>query len=64
MLRSDNGGEYTSGGFVDFYGEVGIKSEFTIPYNSQQNGVLERKNRTIISTARAMIHDQGLQMYL
>ena len=64
MLRSNNGGEYTSGGFIDLCGEAGIKREFTIPYNPQQNGVAERKNRTIVSAARAMIHDQGLQMYL
>lgn len=64
VLRSENGGEYTSGGFVDFCGGGGIKREFTVPYNLQQNGVVERKNRTIVSAARAMIHDQGLQMYL
>ena len=64
VLRSDNGGEYTSGGLVDFYGGVGIKRKVTVPYNLQQNGVAERKNRTIVSAATAMIHDQGLQMYL
>ena len=35
VLRSDNGGEYTSGGFVDFCGKAGIKREFTVPYNPQ-----------------------------
>lgn len=35
VLRSDNSGEYTSGGFVDFYGDAGIKREFTVPYNLQ-----------------------------
>ena len=64
VLRSDNGGEYISGGFVDFCGRARIKREFTVPYNPQQNGVAEWKNRTIVSAARAMIHDQGLQMYL
>ena len=33
VLHSDNGGEYTSGGFVDFCGEAGIKREFTVLYN-------------------------------
>ena len=33
VLQSNNGGEYTSGGFVDFCGEAGIKREFTVPYN-------------------------------
>ena len=57
VLQSDNGGEYTSGGFVDFYSEAGVKREFIVLYNPQQNGVAERKNRTIISAVKAMIHD-------
>jgi transposase InsO family protein len=39
ILRSDNGGEYTSKEFVNFYKYVGIKRELTTPYNPQQNGV-------------------------
>ena len=34
------------------------------PYNPQQNGVAERKNRTIMEAAREMIHDQDLRMHL
>jgi transposase InsO family protein len=48
VLRSDNGGEYTSKDFSNLCIEAGIKREFTVPYNPQQNGVAERKNRTII----------------
>ena len=33
VLRSDNGGEYTSPRFINFYGEAGIKREFKVPYN-------------------------------
>ena len=64
VLRSDNGGEYTSGGFIDFYSATGIKREFTVKYNPQQNGVEEQKNKTIISVVKAMIHDQGVSMFL
>jgi hypothetical protein len=63
MLRSDNG-EYTSRDFSDFCIEAGIKREYTIPYNPQQNGVAERKKRTIIEATKAMIHDQNLAMIL
>ena len=63
-MRSDNGGEYSNGGFSDFCAQEGIRREFTIPYNPQQNGVSERKNRTIVGVARAMIHDQGLPLFL
>lgn len=63
VIRLDNGGEYTSSSFNDFCKEVGIKREYTIPYNPQQNGVAERKNKTIIEATKAMIHDQGLPMF-
>ena len=35
LLKSDNGGEHTLGEFVDFCAEVGIRREFTVPYNPQ-----------------------------
>jgi transposase InsO family protein len=41
ILRSDNGGEYTSKEFVNFCKYVGIKRELTTPYNPQQNSVAE-----------------------
>jgi len=48
VLRSDNGGMYTSKEFMDYCTATGIKKELTVPYNPQQNGVVERKNRTIV----------------
>ena len=60
ILRSDNGGEFTSNEFNDFGQEVKIKRELTIPYNPQQNGVVERKNRSIMEAVKVMIHDQDL----
>jgi transposase InsO family protein len=44
VLRSDNGGEYTSNDFKDFCKHEGIKRDLTVSYNHQQNGVVERKN--------------------
>jgi transposase InsO family protein len=64
ILRSDNGGEYSSKEFINFCRDVGIKRELTTPYNTQQNGVDERKNRTIIEVVKTMIHDQDLPMCL
>jgi transposase InsO family protein len=64
VLRSDNGGEYTSKEFMDFYVGEGIRRELTVPYNPQHNGVAERKNRAIVGDARAMLHDQGLPLFL
>jgi transposase InsO family protein len=64
ILRSDNGGEYTSKEFVNFCKHVGIKRELTTPYNPQQNGVAKRKKRTIMEVMKTMIHDQDLPMCL
>ena len=57
VLRLDNGGEYTSKEFMDFCAGEDIRRELTIPYNPQQNGVAERKNRAIVGAVRAMLHD-------
>ena len=57
VLRSDNGGEYTSKEFDEFCIQEGIKRQLTVPYTPQQNGVAERKNRSIVGAARAMLHD-------
>ena len=57
-LRSD--GEFDSHHFKDLCREAGIKRELSVPYNPQQNGVAERKNRTICEAAKAMMHDLDL----
>ena len=36
---------------------MGIKHEFSTPYTPQQNGVVERKNRTLIDMARTMLDE-------
>jgi transposase InsO family protein len=64
VLRLDNGGEYTSKEFEDYCTTMRIKKVLMVPYNPQQNGVAERKNETMVGAARAMIHDQGLLVFL
>jgi hypothetical protein len=49
---------------VDYCVAAGIKKELIVPYNPQQNGVAERKNRTVVGLVRAKIHDQGLPKFL
>jgi transposase InsO family protein len=46
-LRSDNGGEFTSKEFMDYCNRHGIKRQFFIARTPQQNGVVQRKNRTV-----------------
>lgn len=63
-LRSDNDGEYVSNEFKKFYATKGIKLELMTPHNSQQNGVVERKNKSIVGATQAMLHDHGLPLHL
>ena len=63
-LRTDNGTEYESNEFHDFCKEVGIKRKTITPYTLEQNGVVERKNRTIVEAIRAKLHDQRLPKFL
>ncbi|KAI5343245.1 hypothetical protein L3X38_011121 [Prunus dulcis] len=51
-LRSDRGGEYTSNEFNKFCDEMGMERQLTVAYSPQQNGVAERKNRTIVEIDR------------
>jgi hypothetical protein len=54
-IRSDNGSEFKNLQVEEYLEEEGIKHEFSAPYTPQQNGVVERKNRTLIDTARMML---------
>ncbi|KAK4403172.1 Retrovirus-related Pol polyprotein from transposon TNT 1-94 [Sesamum angolense] len=54
-LRSDRGGEYLSGKFIDFLKENGIISQWTPPRMPQLNGVAERRNRTLLDMIRSMM---------
>ncbi|GJR59176.1 zinc finger, CCHC-type containing protein [Tanacetum coccineum] len=55
MLRTDRGGEFTSNEFTQYCKENGIARQLTAPYSPQQNGVVERRNRTIMSTTRLFL---------
>jgi transposase InsO family protein len=54
-LGSDNGGEYCSKEFDDYFSYLGICREKTVPRKPQENGVSERMNGTIMEHARSMI---------
>ncbi|GJY05612.1 putative RNA-directed DNA polymerase [Tanacetum coccineum] len=59
-IRCDNGGEFTSNNMLNFYNEKGILLETTCPHTPQQNGVVERKHRHLLETARALMFDANL----
>ena len=59
-LRTDRGGEFVSKEFNLFCEENDIRRELTTPYTPKQNGVAERKNRTVMEMARSMLQARGL----
>ena len=63
-LRSDNGGEYGGKEFNSWLSKKGIKHESSAPYNPEQNGVSERANRTVVESARSLIHMKKLPLEL
>jgi hypothetical protein len=60
VIRSDNGTEYVNNSLKKCFKNEGIKFQHTAPYTPQQNGVAERKNRTLMEAARCMLIDAEL----
>jgi transposase InsO family protein len=54
-LRTDRGGEFNSVNFTIYCEELGIKHFTTAPHTPQQNGVVERRNSTIVEMARCLL---------
>ena len=59
-VRSDHVGEFENEPLETFCEKHGIIHEFSSPRTPQQNGVVERKNRTLQEMARTMIHGNNL----
>lgn len=64
MLRTDRGGEFISSEFKVFCETTGIVRHFTAPYSPQQNGVVERRNRTLMGMTRSILKGTECPNYL
>ncbi|GJZ42602.1 putative ribonuclease H-like domain-containing protein [Tanacetum coccineum] len=60
VIRCDNETEFKNKEMNQFCERKGIKREFSVARTPQQNGVAERKNRTLIEAARTMLADSKL----
>ncbi|GJR46560.1 putative ribonuclease H-like domain-containing protein [Tanacetum coccineum] len=60
IIRCDNGREFKNRVMNEFCERKGIKREYSIARTPQQNGVAERRNRTLIKAARTMLADSKL----
>lgn len=64
ILRMDNGKEYINSEMIRYLTKAGIQLETTAPYTPQQNGRSERDNRTLVESARSMLHAKNLPVKL
>nr|GEU64363.1 retrovirus-related Pol polyprotein from transposon TNT 1-94 [Tanacetum cinerariifolium] len=63
-VRTDNGIEFKNKTLAKFFDEVGISQQFSAARTPQQNGVVERRNRTLVEAARTMLTFANLPLFL
>jgi transposase InsO family protein len=59
VLRTDNDGEFTME-FAQYCSNEGVQRHFSAPYTPQQNGVVERRNQSVLGTTRALLKEHGM----
>nr|GFB99145.1 retrovirus-related Pol polyprotein from transposon TNT 1-94 [Tanacetum cinerariifolium] len=63
-VRTDNGTEFVNHTVTEYYERIGIFHQNTVPRTPQQNGVVERRNRTLVEAARTMLIFSKALMFL
>ncbi|GJX99883.1 putative ribonuclease H-like domain-containing protein [Tanacetum coccineum] len=63
-IRTDNGTEFKNATLKAYYEKLGIMQQFSIARTPQQNGVVERRNRTLVEAARTMLIFSRLPEFL
>nr|GFA41553.1 hypothetical protein [Tanacetum cinerariifolium] len=63
-VRTDNGTEFKNKTLAKFFDEVGITQQFSAARTPQQNGVVERRNRTLVKATRTMLTFANLPSFL
>ncbi|GJW52064.1 retrovirus-related pol polyprotein from transposon TNT 1-94 [Tanacetum coccineum] len=56
QIKTNNGTEFRNHKLESFYDEKGISQNFSSPYTPEQNGIAERKNKTLIEASRTMLN--------
>jgi transposase InsO family protein len=59
-MRSDKGSEFNNTRIDDLCDEFGIRHQFLVKYTPQSNGLVERKNKTLIDMARSMLSEYNV----
>jgi transposase InsO family protein len=63
VIHSDNETEFRNASLNQFCLEHGVDQQFSAPCVPQQNGVMKRKNRTLIEMARTMLNEHRTPMH-
>ncbi|GJW03059.1 retrovirus-related pol polyprotein from transposon TNT 1-94 [Tanacetum coccineum] len=64
FVQTDNGTKFMNKSLSDYYESVGITHEKTVPRTPQRNGVVERRNRTLVEAARTMLIFSNASLFL
>jgi hypothetical protein len=62
VLRTDNGGEFTTAEFASYCADEGVQCHYSASYSPQQNDVAERRNQTVVGMARALLKQRGMSV--
>jgi transposase InsO family protein len=59
-LHTDRRGKFLVNHCKEYLAELGVQRQLTAPYSPSQNGVVERRNQTVVGAARCMLKAKGL----
>jgi hypothetical protein len=60
VLRTDNNSEFMAAEFASYCADEGVQRHYSAPYSPQQNGVVERRNQTVVGMARTLLKQRGM----
>jgi transposase InsO family protein len=60
VLRTDNDVEFMAAEFTSYCADKSVQHHYSAPYNPQQNGVIERRNQTVVGMAQALLKQRGM----
>jgi hypothetical protein len=60
VLRTDNGGKFTVAEFASYCTDEGVQRHYFASYSPQQNGVVKRRNQTVVGMAQALLKQRGM----
>jgi transposase InsO family protein len=56
----DNGNKFMVAEFASYCADEGVQHHYSVSYSPQQNGVIERRNQTVVRMARALLKQRGM----